>query len=398
MKKLATIAAHGLEPEKQLLQSVSSPIFQTAAFAFENFAQLRDYAQGRVSRHIYSRYSNPTTSEAETILASLEGTEAAVATSSGMAATFIAILAALAPGEEVLSLETIYGGTFKMFKELLPRLGINVRFIGVDDLANNLNSLADYITPQTRLLWLETPTNPTNRLVDLAAVSHQAHKLGLRVAVDNTFATPINQRPINFGVDIIVHSATKYLGGHDDLTAGFIAADNEFIKQAHQLHKLIGTTLDPHAAALLIRGMRTLDVRMERINRNALALSEFCAQAEQVKRVYYPFWQGSAEYALACRQMSGGSGIVSIDLGGNLPAEVAAEKFIDGLKMIPLVATLGGVETKLSYPFYTSHVGLTEIELERAGVSPATIRFAVGIEASEDIIADVAQALTLIAD
>jgi cystathionine beta-lyase/cystathionine gamma-synthase len=385
MKELPTISVHGDESIDHPLQALSVPIFQSSAFAFNNFAEMRAYAQGKTDRYIYSRYANPTTDEAEKRLAALEGAPSAIATASGMAATFVAIMTTLTAGDELIALDAIYGGTYKLFRDILPRFGISARFIS----SAELNNLSAYCSDKSRLLWLETPTNPINRLIDLAAISASAHQQALLVAVDNTFASPINQRPLQLGADIVVHSATKYLGGHDDLTAGFIAANDEFIKRARALHILLGATLDPHAAGLLIRGMQTLDLRMRRINANSVALASWLAGAPPVEAVHYPWLESHPQFQLARRQMQGGGGIIAIELAN----QEAAARFIDGLKMIRLAPTLGGVETLVSYPLYTSHAGLDQLELERAGVSDKTVRFAVGIEAIDDIIGDVAQAL-----
>jgi cystathionine beta-lyase/cystathionine gamma-synthase len=376
-----------------LTEAINLPIFQTTAFGFRNFAEMQAYAAGQQNRYMYSRYASPNATAVETRVAALENAPAAILTSSGMAAIFVTLLAAVAPGEEVLALATIYGGTYRLLREILPQVGRQVRFIT----AAQLQDLAHQVTSQTRLLWLETPTNPTNQLIDLAAVSAQAYQLGLQVAVDNTFASPINQQPRQWGVDVVIHSATKYLSGHDDITAGVIVGESDFIDRARRLHVLIGTTPDPHMAYLLLRGIKTLAIRMERINQNGRHLAEWFSKRPEVARVFYPLLENQANYQLATRQMRGGAGIVTIELASQWATPTAVAQFVDSLQIIRLAATLGGTMTKVSYPLYTSHAGLNELELVTAGVTTGMLRFAVGIEAIEDILADIEQAFTKLA-
>jgi cystathionine beta-lyase/cystathionine gamma-synthase len=399
MIKPDTIAVLGVhkEPDSAEAQALTAalnlPIFQTTAFGFRSFAEMQAYAMGQQNRYMYSRYASPNAGAVEERVAALEEAPAAILTSSGMAAIFVSLLAAVAPGEEILALATIYGGTYRLLREVLPQVGRRVRFLTADQLPH----LDLQVTPQTRLLWLETPTNPTNQLIDLATVATKAHQLGLQVAVDNTFASPINQQPRRWGVDIVVHSATKYLSGHDDLTAGIIVGEPEFIERARRLHVLIGTTPDPHMAYLLLRGIKTLALRMERINKNGQHLAEWFSKRPEVAQVFYPLLESHPGYQLATRQMLGGSGIVTIELAAPWATTEAVAQLVDNLQLIRLAATLGGTMTKVSYPLYTSHAGLSASELATAGVTNGMLRFAVGVEAITDIVADIEQAFEQLA-
>jgi cystathionine beta-lyase/cystathionine gamma-synthase len=338
--------------------------------------------------YLYSRYANPTVTAAEEKIAALESAEAAIATSSGMAAELIAVLAACQAGDEIVSMLDVYGGTVKLFEQVLPRCGIKVRFVPYHDIAN----AARYFSRKTRMLFLESPTNPTLRCVDLAALCELGRKRKACVVVDNTFATPVLQKPLELGADIVIHSATKYLGGHSDLTAGVLAGSQKWMDAARPIMILTGGCLDPGCAYLLLRGLKTLDVRVERACRNAAQIAEMLQQHPKVARVYYPGLADNESHAVARRQMKDFGMMVSFDLRGG---GRAAERFIDNLKLWYLAASLGGVESTVSYPVLTSHTGLSAKQLELLGVSAATVRLSVGIEDSADLIADLKEALAL---
>ena len=382
----STIAAHGSESE-HAYGAVVSPVFHTTIFSFKSFDELRRYARGEMQEsYFYSRYANPSVAEVERTIAALEGAESAVVTASGSAATFCALTALCEAGDEVIACETIYGGTLRIIEEVLGRFGVRSRFISIDDIPN----LPEIATKRSRVFWFETPTNPTNRLVDLGLAAEAARAANIVSITDNTFATPILQRPLSHGIDAVMHSATKYLGGHSDLTAGAVAGTTEYISRVRRLAILTGATLDPAAAYLLGRGMKTLEVRVRASCANAMQLAEALRGHKKVARVYYPGLEDDPGHALAKLQMSDFGGVVSFDLVGSEPE---AESFLDALKLVRCAPSLGGVETLVSYPMYSSHNGFSLEQQRAAGVSAATVRFALGIEAAEDIIGDVEQAL-----
>ncbi len=384
----ATIAVHGGErPEEQPFGAVVSPVFHSATFSFQNFDQMRRYARGELPEaYFYSRYSNPTVAEVERKIAELEGAEACVVTASGSAATFCALAALCEAGDEVIACDSIYGGTIKLLTKVMSRFGVQTRFIGLEE----VDRVPELAEKRTRVCWFETPANPINRVVDLELAARGARKAGVMSIVDNTFATPILQRPIAHGIDAVMHSATKYLGGHSDLTAGAVAGTKEFIDRVRQMSVVVGATLDPAAAYLLSRGIRTLEVRVRATCENALKLARALSHHPRVARVYYPGLENDPGHELAKRQMKAFGGIVAIDLVGG---EREAEKLFNSFRLIRTAPSLGGVETLVSYPVYSSHGGFSDGQLRAAGVSAATARFAVGIEAADDIIADVTQAL-----
>jgi cystathionine beta-lyase/cystathionine gamma-synthase len=384
-----TIAVHGGErTDEQEFGAVVSPVFHSATFAFKNFDEMRRYAHGELpDAYFYSRYANPTVAEAERKIAELEGAEACVVTSSGSAATFCTMATLCSSGDEVIACDSVYGGTVKILTKVLHRFGISSRFIGVDEIPN----LSEIATQTSRIFWFESPANPLNRIVDLSLAAEVSRNAGMFSVIDNTFASPILQQPIAHGVDAVMHSATKYLGGHSDLTAGAVAGKKDFIDRVRQTSIMVGTTLDPAAAYLLARGIKTLDVRVSRSCENALQLATSLRDHPKVTKVYYPGLKDNPDHLLAKRQMKAFGGVVAIDLVGGEPE---VEKLFNSFRLVRTAPSLGGVETLASYPMYSSHAGFSQEQLKAAGVSSATVRFAVGIEDGADIIADVAQALS----
>jgi cystathionine beta-lyase/cystathionine gamma-synthase len=384
----ATIAVHGGERDQRPFGAVVSPVFHSSTYGFQTFDEMRRYARGEIAEgYFYSRYANPTVAEAERKISELEGGAGAVVTSSGSAATLCALVALCEAGDEIIACDSIYGGTVKILTEVLSRFQISARFISINDIAR----LPALRTERTRVFWFESPANPINRLVDLEAAAHAARAAGVFSIIDSTFATPVLQRPLRYGIDAVMHSATKYFGGHADLTAGVVVGAEDYIKRVRHINLRIGTTLDPAAAYLLTRGLKTLDMRVRASCENALRLARALSLNRHVARVYYPGLEESPDYELAQKQMHGfGGGVVAIDLVGG---EREAERFFDSFRLVKSAPSLGGVETLASYPLYSSHYGFSEEQQRAAGVSAATVRFAIGIEAAEDIIADVEQAL-----
>ena len=387
----ATIAVHGAEDSRnQPHGAVVSPVFHSSTYSFTNFDEMRRYARGQLTEgFFYSRYANPTVVEVEKKIAELEGAEDCVVTSSGSAAAFCALASLCQVGDGVIASDSIYGGSVKILTHVLGGFGINANFVSFEQ----LGQFKELYNDRTRVVWLETPANPINRVVDLEQVAGSAKGCGVFTVVDNTFATPVLQRPLEFGIDAVMHSATKYLGGHSDLTAGAVAGSRDFIQRVRHMSVLVGTTLDPAAAYLLNRGIKTLDVRVRAASANAQRFAEELSQHPKVKRVYYPGLENDPGHQIARRQMSAFGGIVAMDVVGGEPE---VERLFDGFKLIKVAPSLGGVETLVSYPLYSSHAGFSDEQLRQAGVSESTIRFSIGIEACEDLIDDVKQALALI--
>jgi len=347
---------------------------------------MRRYLEGGPELFLYTRYANPTVRDLEESLAALEGAEAALALSSGMAAMTTAVLSVARAGDEVLASASLYGGTVRLLTDFLPRLGIASRFLKVEDLARVGRLAGD----RSRLLIVESPTNPTLEIVDLAAACASARERGLVVVVDNTFATPLLQRPLALGADLVMHSLTKALAGHSDLIGGALAGSRERIDAARATMKVLGGCMDPHAAFLARRGLKTLHLRVERQCANALALARRLEGNPAVRGVLYPGLESHPGHEVARRQMAAFGGIVTLELAGGLPA---AERFYDRLRLVARAASLGGVESLASLPVHTSHYGLTEDGLREAGVDPGMVRLSLGVEDASDLIADVERAL-----
>lgn len=381
----ATRAIQSGKPAHDPDRPVTTPVFRTSNFAFANTAEMKLWAEGKSKAYIYTRYGNPTLAVAEAKIAALEGAEAALVTASGMAAISSALLAVLSSGDEVIAVRQIYGGTYRLMRDILPRLGIRVSYVETD-----LAGAEALVRPRTRALYIETPTNPTLRLVDLRKAAALARKHNLASLIDNTFASPFLQNPLAFGFDIVMHSATKYLGGHSDLIGGVIAGSQEWIDRARQMVIHLGGSMDPEAGYLLDRGLKTLALRVERQCETAMTIARFLARHPRVARVHYPGLKSHPDHALAARQMRGFGGMLAFDLKGGL---AAAARFCDRVRIFRLAASLGGTESLLVLPIYTSHHGLTREELSRAGVGPGTVRVSVGLEDAADLLADLRQAL-----
>ncbi len=385
--KPATDAIHlgeGVDPSANPL---TLPIYETTTYVFESAADLLAYQHGKNDQFIYSRYSNPTVVGVEKKLAAIEGAEAAILLSSGMAAVTTAVLSVTRAGDEVVCGSAIYGGTLHLLADLLTRFGITARF--VDPAA--LSDPATY-SGKTKLAWFESPINPTLRCVDIAAVARACRARGVTSVIDATFATPINQRPLDLGVDIVMHSATKYLNGHGDITAGVLAGKTDAIKECAYARKMLGTVLDPAAAYAVGRGLKSLSARMAVHNSNALRLAEWLEKSGKVSRVYYPGLASHPDHAIASKQMSGGfGGMICIDLDGDY---ARAERFYDRLQVFKRAASLGGTESLISLPVLTSQWGHTDEQLAAAGVTRGMARLSVGLEDFEDLKADLASALS----
>jgi methionine-gamma-lyase len=381
----ATWAIHGGEDRHGIGAPVATPIARTSTFTFASTAEMKRWAAGKSKAYIYTRYGNPTLAVAEARLAALEGGEAALVTASGMAAISSTLLAVLKTGDEVIATRQLYGGSYRLMRDVFPRLGI-----GVHHVETGLAGIERLVTPRTRALYVESPTNPTLRLVDLPKALELARRYKLVSLIDNTFATPILQKPLAMGFDVVLHSATKYLGGHSDLIAGAVISSRAWIDRVRHMVIDLGGSMDPGAAFLLIRGMKTLELRVRRQCENAMAVARFLARHPKVARVHYPGLPTHADHRLAKRQMRGFGSMLAFDLRGGLPA---ARRFCDRVRVFLLAASLGGVESLVVLPIYTSHYRMSRQELAAAGVAPGTVRVSVGLEDPRDLIADLKQAL-----
>ena len=379
-----TLAVHGAQGARS--GPLAPPIVQTSTFAFASSAEMRRFLDGDDELFIYTRYANPTVRELEQAIAALEGAEAALALSSGMAAMTTAILSVVRAGDEVLGSASLYGGTLRLLTETLPRFGVTSRLVPLEELSR-VDAVAG---PRTRALVLESPTNPTLEIVDLAAAARAAHARSLVVVVDNTFASPHLQRPLALGADLVMHSLTKTLAGHSDLIAGALAGSRERVDAARATMKVLGGCLDPHAAYLALRGVRTLHLRVERQSANGLAVARALEGHPRVKRVLYPGLPSHPGHALAARQMSAFGGIVTLVLEGGL---AAAERMYDRLSLVARAASLGGVESLASLPVHTSHYGLPDEKLREAGIDPGMVRLSMGVEDAADLVRDLERAL-----
>jgi len=385
MKPATELIHHGDGASREA-EPLTTPIYETTTFLFQNAEEVRAYNEGKSSKYLYSRYANPTVATVEQKIAALEGAESALVLSSGQAATSTALMALTASGDEVVCSSAIYGGTLHLLADLLSKFGIKPRFVSLDQLARP----ETIFSPATKLVWFETPINPTMRCVDIAAVAAACKTRGVISVVDSTFASPINQQPIAMGVDLVMHSATKYLNGHSDVTAGALAGPARLMDPILDARKKLGTVLDPYAAYALGRGLKTLSVRVERQNTNAMAVARWLSEDGRVTAVYYPGLERHPDHAIAARQMSGFGGMVCLDVGGGYDR---AARFFDRLRVFKRAASLGGVESLCSLPVLTSQWGHTREELERAGVTDSMARLSVGLEDSGDLIADLDQAL-----
>jgi methionine-gamma-lyase len=381
----ATIAIHQGDDRFHVGVPVGTTVARTANFTFESTEEMKRWAEGKSSAYIYTRYGNPTLTVAEEKLAALEGAEAAIVTASGMAAISSALLAVLKAGDEVISTRQTYGGTYRLMRDNFPRFGIVVRHVETD-----LAGIQQLVNPRTKALYIETPTNPTLRLVDLQKAVAFAKEWGLISLIDNTFASPVLQKPIQLGFNIVLHSATKYLSGHSDLIAGAAAGSRAIINEVRHNIINLGGSMDPEAAYLLIRGMKTLSVRMQRQCETAMKIAKYLAKHPKVAKVHYPGLASHPDHKLAKRQMKGFGAMLAFDLKGGLSA---ARRFCDRVRIFLLAASLGGAESLVVLPIYTSHYNMSEAELRAAGVGAGTVRVSVGLEDSADLIEDLRQAL-----
>src|SRR5919112_2112414 len=365
------------------------PIVQSIPFGYDDLDEWMGVALGEREGHIYSRNTNPTTSAFEEKVRVLEGAEAATSFASGMAAVSNTLFAFLEPGDRVVSVKDTYGGTNKVFLEFLPRAGVEVKLCDTTD----SDAVAEEVARGCDLLYLETPTNPTLKLVDIEFLSKAGHEAGAVVVVDGTFATPINQSPLALGADLVLHSASKYLGGHADALGGVLCGPSELVRQVYHYREINGAALDPFAAYLLLRGLKTLELRVARHNENAMKVARFLEGHPMVERVFYPGLKSHPQHELARRQMRGFGGMLSFSLVGGYEA---VKEFLPRLRLAHPAAEIGAVETTVGPPATTSHVESSAREREAMGIPESLVRYSTGIEHAEDLISDLENALSAI--
>jgi cystathionine gamma-synthase len=383
-----TLAVWAGEEEKDLWQGATQvPVVHSVSFGYQDLDHWYDVAVGKAAGHIYSRNTNPTVAVFEEKIRQLEGAQAATSFSTGMAAISNTLYTLLKPGDRVVSVKDTYGGTNEIFTKFLPRLKVDVQLCDTTD----HEEIEAEVARGCQVLYLETPTNPTLKVIDIERLAEAGKEVGAVVVVDNTFATPINTRPLSLGCDLVVHSATKFLGGHADALGGVLCGEKSLVEQVFRYREINGATLHPMAAYLHIRGLKTLALRVERQNQNALTLARWLKEQPFVSEVYYPGLESHPGHEIARRQMKGFGGVLSFFLEGDFDS---VRTFLPLLKYAHVAANLGPVETVAGPPRTTSHVEVTPEQRAAMGIPETLIRYSVGIEAVEDLIADLDQALS----
>ncbi len=369
------------EPKRGPEGVTVTPIYHGVTFSYDDLDEWRAVGAGEKAGHIYSRNTNPTVAVFEEKVRLLEGAEAATSFATGMAAISNTLFALLEPGRRVVSIRDTYGGTNRIFNDFLPGWGVDVELCDTSDHA----AIEEAIGRGCDLLYLETPTNPTLKVLDIRRLGAAGHRAGATVVVDNTFATPINQRPLELGADLVLHSATKYLGGHSDAMGGVVVGDVARVREIFRFREINGASLDPHSASLLARGIRTLELRVGRQNENAQRVAEFLASHPAVAAVHYPGLPDHPGHDVARGQMSGFGGVLAFALVGGFDN---VRTLLGGLELAHRAASLGSVATLVGPPATTSHVELTPQQRAAAGIPESLIRYSVGIENGEDLVAD----------
>ncbi len=383
---LETLAVWAGEDRPTMQRATQVPVVHSVSFGYDDLDEWRDVALGRREGHIYGRNTNPTVQAFEEKVRQLEGGEAATSFATGMAAISNTLFTLLAPGRRVVSVKDTYGGTNKIFTEFLPRFGVEVQLCDTAD----VDAIEAEVARGCDVLYLETPTNPTCKIMDIRRLADAARRVGATVVVDNTFATPINQNPLALGADLVIHSATKYLGGHADALGGALVGSKELVHDVYHYREINGATLHPEAAYLLLRGMKTLGLRIARQNASALAVARHLSDHPAVTAVFYPGLESHPNHDVAERQMRGYGGMLSFQLEGGFEA---VKIFLPRLRFAHRAANLGTVETVVAPPATGSHVELTAEERAAMGIPESLVRYSVGIEDVHDLIDDLDQAL-----
>ncbi len=388
-QNISTQAVWAGEEKPLAFGAAQVPIVQSAPFAYDDIDEWANVAFGKAEGYIYSRNTNPTVGVFEEKCRILEGGEKAIAFASGMAAISNTLLSLLSPGDRVVSIKDSYGGTSRIFMDVLPRMGIEVDLVETSD----ADAIDAAIAKGCKLVYLETPTNPMLKIIDLARAISAAHANDAIAVVDNTFATPINQRPIEFGADLVVHSATKYLGGHDDAMGGVLIGRKDLVSIVFEHREICGAVLSAFSAYLLLRGMKTLDLRVRKQNETGMAVARFLNAHSKVSSVFYPGLEDHDKHGIAKRQMSGFGGMLSFSVDGDFDA---LKCFVEQLDFVHRAASLGSVNTLIGPPSVTSHVECTAEQRAELGISETLLRYSCGIEDADDLIAQLERALTFI--
>jgi cystathionine gamma-synthase len=381
----ATLAVRAGEDAARAHRATQVPIVYSAAFGYEDVDTWVDASLGRREGHIYTRNTNPTVAAFEEKVRILEGAEAATSFATGMAAISNTLLGLLAPGDRVVSVKDTYGGTNQMFIDFLPHWGVEVELCDTTD----FEQIEAAVGKGCRLLYLESPTNPTLKVMDIARLAAAGHEVGAIVVADNTFATPINQNPLALGTDLVLHSATKFIGGHADALGGVLCGPAELIRRVYHYREITGSSMDPMGAWLLVRSLKTLALRVQRQNDNAMAVATWLTGRPEVEAVNYPGLETHLHHDVAARQMRGYGGMLSFSLRGGFEA---VKRVLPRLRLAHLAANLGAVETLAGVPATTSHVECTAEERAAMGIPEGLVRYSVGIEDVADLIADLEQA------
>jgi cystathionine gamma-synthase len=384
---LETQAVWAGEQQYLLDRATQVPVVHSVGFGYDNFDEWYDVATGNAPGHIYGRNTNPTVAVFEEKVRALEGGAAATSASTGMAAISNMLYALLKPGQRVVSVKDTYGGTSLLFLDYLPAIGIDVELVDTTD----VEAIEAAVARGCDLLYLETPTNPTLKVLDLPRLIAAGKSHGATVVVDNTFATPVNQLPLTHGADLVVHSATKFLGGHADALGGVVVGDGELVQKVYSYREINGATLHPEAAYLLLRGMKTLHLRVERQAANAMAVASFLEGHERISGVNYPGLASHPQHEIAAAQMTGFGGMLSMELHGGLDA---VKTVIPKLRLAHRAANLGAVETTIGPPATTSHVECSPEERAALGIPEGLIRYSAGIENIDDLLQDLETALS----
>ncbi|MCE5276301.1 MAG: PLP-dependent aspartate aminotransferase family protein [Syntrophaceae bacterium] len=382
---MASRAIHAGEPRDKYADSLTTPIFQTSTFTFKNSRDIREYTKDKKERFEYGRYGNPTELIAQQRLADLEGAEDCLVFSSGMMAITTTILSLVRTGDHIVITDDSYKKTLEFCKSYLKRFGVDCTIVPFGD----YDALEGAITEKTRFIFSESPTNPYLNVFDLVLLKKIADKHHVMTLIDSTIATPINQRPLEFGIDLVTHSATKYLSGHNDILAGAVLGSRELIAPIRSLHKSMGGLIDAHCCYLLLRGLKTFPMRVERQNATALEVATFLESRPGVERVYYPFLKSHQNYAIAKEQMTGGGCVVTFVIKGDLED---ANRFLDSLEMIYIGPSFGGTETLITHPATVSYYDYTREHRYELGIIDTLFRLAVGLEDVKDIIEDLERA------
>lgn len=384
-----TKAVHAGEDRSANFGALSTPVYNASVFAFEDADEGAAVHNHEKPGYYYGRLGNPTQEALEKAVADLEGADGALAFASGMAAISAAILTVAKSGDHIVALESMYSTTTSLLKYLAENFGLEVSFIDATDPENYRNAARS----NTKLFWIETPSNPVLNVTDIAAVCGIAKERGIVTCADNTFATPFNQNPIALGADLVVHSATKYLGGHSDLTAGILAGDHSIVEEARmKTTRYFGGNIAPQVAWLVLRGIKTLALRMDKHNRNAYAVANMLSDHEKVEAVFYPGLVSHSGHETAKSQMQGFGGMVAFDVG----SVEAGKRFINRLELVSIATSLGGVESIIQHSASMTHATLTPEARKLAGISDGMMRFSVGIEDSDDILDDLRTALEFV--